>query len=325
MELRVNSLPDLVRLLENHPEWQLQLARLLFSKQNVQELLLKDPELRYMLRGLIVGEELAQVPAQMQHLTQITHQALQRLERVEGSVEELKATAEETRATTEELKATTEGLKATTERQGAAIEELKTTVEKQGATIEELKTTVEKQGATIEELKTTTERLEATTEELKATTARIEARQLGEEGRRRGEEFERRIVRQAWRLFNGGEGGTPDEPHVRSRLSQWLAGRFDPAQRLKDEDDPLLADLIWWKGDHAAIAEVSLKVDSEDVRRAQLRAATLRQAGVDTLPVVIGEEWATPELRTRAEQEGVAWKIGDEFDTRLIDFRRLAV
>ena len=65
------------------------------------------------------------------------------------------------------------------------------------------------------------------------------------------------------------------------------------------EEDPFLADLLWWKGEQVAVVEVSVQVDGEDVARAGRRADTLRQAGAQALAVVIGEAWA-PEAREQA-------------------------
>jgi hypothetical protein len=44
---------------------------------------------------------------------------------------------------------------------------------------------------------------------------------------------------------------------------------------LAPEDDPLLADLVWWKGERVAVVEVSLVVDDDDVARAHRRASTV--------------------------------------------------
>lgn len=282
MSLVVDDLGDLVDLLEAHSEWQLPLARLLFSKQNVRELLLQDPELRLILRGLIVGEDLARLPAQVEEVKQIALQGLQ----VGQQALEV-------------------GQQALHAAQGAQQE------------AEQARQTAE---LGLQRL----DRVEADVAELKVTTARIESRQRGEEGRRMGEEYGRRIRRIARQLFNGGEGGTPEEPLVETRLAQWLADRFDLTQRQKEMHNPVLADLVWWKGDRVAVVEVSLKVNGDDIRRARLRAETLREVGVDALPVVIGEEWATPDMRELALREGVAYKIGDEVSETLLEFRRAA-
>ena len=46
--------------------------------------------------------------------------------------------------------------------------------------------------------------------------------QRGEAGRREGERYERDVVRRALVLFNGGQGGAPDQPEVQRRVRVWL-------------------------------------------------------------------------------------------------------
>ncbi|GBC93885.1 hypothetical protein HRbin15_02387 [bacterium HR15] len=147
----------------------------------------------------------------------------------------------------------------------------------------------------------------------------------GEEGRRAGERFEIQTVKRAPRLMNGGDGGTTDQPHVRQRLTRWLQALWqqEPDQYPEGEDDPTLADLIWWKGDRVAVVEISLKVDGRDVLRARQRADTLRRAGVNALPMVIGEEWATPDSKLLADQNAVEWMLKGDVSPGFIAFRRL--
>ncbi|GIV09899.1 MAG: hypothetical protein KatS3mg019_1990 [Fimbriimonadales bacterium] len=292
MPLVVDDLSDLTGLLEQHEEWQLPLLRLLLSKKNVRELLVQDTELLLILRGLIVGEELWRLPAQVEEVKQIALQGVQIGRQALQAAQGAQQTAQQA------LQAAQQAQQAAQQAQQTAQQGLQR---------------LDKVEADVAELK-------ATTSELKATTSRIEARQRGDEGRRRGEELEKRVRRQAFRLLGGGEGGTPDDAQVQARLREWFAGRFNPRQRIRDIDDPSLADLIWWKGARVAIVEVSVQVNGEDVRRARLRAETLRQVGVDALPIVIGEEWATPDSRELAEQEGVAWKVGDELSQTFIAF-----
>jgi hypothetical protein len=77
----------------------------------------------------------------------------------------------------------------------------------------------------------------------------------GEEARRRGEHFERRIIRQAPVLFNGGRGGSPEQPSVQERLTEQLAPVL--AEEIEDKDNPFLADLVWWKNGIMAVVEIS--------------------------------------------------------------------
>jgi hypothetical protein len=164
----------------------------------------------------------------------------------------------------------------------------------------------------------TEERIERLTEQVQA----LVSWQRGEAGRREGERDERDVVRRAPVLFYGGHGGAPDQPEVQHRLTVWL-------QALPAEDifpttaDPFLADLLWWKGDQLAIAEVAVQVNGEDVRRVVQRAETLRRGGAQAMAVVIGESWATLDTRERARALGVDWKVGDDLSTGFLAFRRL--
>jgi polyhydroxyalkanoate synthesis regulator phasin len=157
-----------------------------------------------------------------------------------------------------------------------------------------------------------TDRLDALTRQVQDLTADVHTLlrwQKGEAGRRRGERYERNIIRRAPLLFGGGAGGTTDTPQVQERLGRWLRDLFDRETLLPPEEDPMLADLIWWKGDQVVVAEVSITVDETDVRQAVRRARTLRSLGVDAAPAVIGEKWDASETRTLAEELGVWWLV----------------
>ncbi|MFN4032557.1 MAG: hypothetical protein ACK4ME_02880 [Fimbriimonadales bacterium] len=148
----------------------------------------------------------------------------------------------------------------------------------------------------------------------------------GEEARRVGEEYERKMVRRAVRIFGVGESGSPKtHEHVYRQVVEWLVQGGVLDGDVPDEDDPLNADLIWWKGDYVVVAEISLKVDKYDVLRAKRRAEPLKQAGLKVLPVVIGAEWAHPETEQIANQEGVGWRVGNLVSDSLVAFRKASV
>jgi len=94
-------------------------------------------------------------------------------------------------------------------------------------------------------------------------------------------------------------------------------------REVETEDDPFLADLLWWKGEQLAVVEVSLQVNGNDVLRAARRAAILQQAAAQVKATVIGEEWATPDTRERARASGVDWKVGADLSEGFLAFRRL--
>ena len=115
-------------------------------------------------------------------------------------------------------------------------------------------------------------------------------------------QYEQDIVRDALVLFFGGQGGSPKEPEVRTQVGIWLRPYFLQGYEITERENPLRADLIWWKGDRVAVVEIGVKVSRDDVNRAKTRANTLRQAGIDAFPVVIGEEWATPDIEAHANR-----------------------
>lgn len=91
---------------------------------------------------------------------------------------------------------------------------------------------------------------------------------------------------------------------------------------LEVENDPFLADLIWWKGDRVAVVEASIQVNGEDVARAARRADALKHVGLQALAIVIGEKWATVDARHKASAERVEWKVGSDLSEGFMDFRR---
>ena len=147
--------------------------------------------------------------------------------------------------------------------------------------------------------------------------------QRGESGRRDGERYERETLRRAAVLFNGGQGGAPDQPWVQQQLAERLGALMERGI-FEAEEDPFLADLLWWKGAQVAVVAISLQVNGYDVVRAARRAGTLRRAGAQAVAVVIGEDWATPESQERALARQVAWKVGSDLSEDLLAFRRVS-
>jgi len=296
--MAISDLESLIRLLDEHPEWTEALQERLVNEKVLLRLLEQRAELREAARRLILGDELLQLPALMRELAEISRQNTEqirqntellrqqdaRIARLEALTEEL---AEISRQNTEQIRQNTEQL-----RQHAVL----------------LQHIVEVQ------------------EQLLRDSHDLKEWRRGEEGRRAGERFEVQTIKRAPRLMNGGEGGTTDQPHVRQRLTQWLHALWqqEPDLYPEGEDDPTLADLIWWKGNQVAVVEISLKVNGRDVLRACQRANVLRRAGVNAVPMVIGEEWATPDSKLLAEQNAVEWMLKGDISPGFIAFRRLS-
>jgi hypothetical protein len=197
----------------------------------------------------------------------------------------------------------------------ARVERLEMRMERVEAALTRL---AEAQARTEEQLVRHGVQIEHLTEQVQA----LVSWQRGEAGRREGERYEHDVVRRALVLFNGGQGGVPDQPEVQRRVSVLLQSLLTE-DILAADADPTLADLLWWKGDRVAVVEIAVQVNGEDVRRAVQRAKTLQQGGAQAMAMVIGENWATPDTRERARTLGIDWKVSSDLSEGFLGFRRL--
>jgi hypothetical protein len=189
--------------------------------------------------------------------------------------------------------------------------------------VEALEAAVSELRAIVNRIEPVVNRIEPIVNRIEPAVMELQRWQRGEVARRKGDDYERLIIQRAGRIFGMGQGGSPrDDASVRQQILMWL----DAAGLLDEEEDPasdpLEADLIWWKGERVALAEISVKVDRHDVRRAKQRAETLRRAGLTVTPVVIGSQWAhrlTPKI---AQREGVESVVKGVYSQGVIDFRR---
>jgi len=276
-------------------------------------LLRTDHAFREEVRRLVLTEELLTLPEKVEELTKAVRELVeaqrehskilrQHSEQIAALVEAQRRTEEILRQHSETLRQHSEILRQHSEQIAALIEAQNRTGAQIAALEAQIAALVEAQRRTWEELQ------------------RLVTWQRGEAGRREGERYERQVIRRAPAIFNGGQGGSPEQPIVQQRLNQLLAP-FWQEGLIAPEDDPLLADLIWWKDEQIVVVEVSLQVDRYDVERAARRAATLRRAGATAMGVVIGEEWATPEAYDEAFRRQVEWFIGSEMSDGFREFR----
>ena len=248
-----------------------------------------EPQLRTRLRGLLVIDAVQTLPDRFDRLTAVVEQLAQAQQRTEVRLEQLTQAQQQTEARLAQL--------AQAQQQTEVM---------------------------IQELVQAQRRTEVQVQALVIGLDRLDDWQRGEAGRREGEPYERMIIRRAPVLFQGGEGGALDQPLVQQRLSELLSS-LPAADLLADDEDPSLADLLWWKGDQVAVIEVSLQVDSNDIIRAARRAATLQRAGAQAMGMVIGEGWAAADTRQRADARAVQCKVGDDLSDGFMTFRRLPV
>jgi hypothetical protein len=278
---------EIVGLLEGDDDLQLEFARAFLTSRTLRRLFQADPELQETLRRLILTDALLQLPEKVEPLLQLPEKIeplLQLPERVEALE--------------------------------AAVSELR-------AIVNRIEPVVNRIEPIVNRIEPVVNRIEPIVNRIEPAVMEFQRWQRGEVARRKGDDYERLIIQRAGRIFGMGQGGSPrDDASVRQQILMWL----DAAGLLDEEEDPasdpLEADLIWWKGERVALAEISVKVDRHDVRRAKQRAETLRRAGLTVTPVVIGSQWAHRQTPKIAQREGVESVVKGVYSQGVIDFRR---
>jgi hypothetical protein len=237
-------------------------------------LLAEHPEWRSELRRLLLSEELLELPQIVRNLAEAQRRTEERLERLEATVAEL---AEAQRRTEERLEALVEAQRRTEER-----------LERLEVTVAEL---AEAQRRTEERL----ERLEVTTKTLVDKVGALTGRSLEVDYRDKADAYFGRLLR---RLQVVALRTLEDilEAHLSSQefddllsLDLLIKGR---PRHYPDLPEVLLA------------VEISAVVDQGDLDRAWRRAALLRQAGYQVIPMVAGEQ-ITLEAENKARLQKI--------------------
>jgi chaperonin cofactor prefoldin len=306
MTFTANDLKSLVRLLEEQPQ----------SRSQLRTLLLLD-DLQAMPERF---DRLTEAVEQLAWAQQRTEERLQRLETTVQALAEAQQRAEER---LERLETTVQTLAEAQQRTEERLERLETTVQALIEAQQRTEERLEQLAAAVQTLTEAQQRTEDRLERLVEEVRELVSWQRGEAGRRKGERYEQLIVKRAPALFNGGEGGATDQPVVQQRLVALLKP-LPALDVLTDEENPFLADLIWWKNSQFLVVEASLKVNGDDVIRAARRTETLQRANVQAMGLVVGEEWAVLDTRHQAEVRGIDWKVGDDLSEGLLAFRQLA-
>ncbi len=300
MAFTVSDFEDLLRILNENPEW------------------------RERLRQAILPPEMVGMPNTLNQLTEMARDLLEahrrgeeRITQIEEAVARLVEAQRRTDETVAQLveaqRRTDETVAQLVEAQRRIDETVAQLVEAQRRGEERLNQLSEIVGDLVQTMREVIRRLE-----------RLESWQVGESGRRSGERFERDTLARAPTLFFGGQGGGTGEPHIREKVGNWLRPLYRQGIEIPPHDDPLLADIIWWKGDVVAVVEVSIKVDMNDIKRVLARTRTLQQVGVNAMPVVIGEEWDTPNTEAFAQENGVEWYVRGGLSRGFLAFRQLS-
>jgi hypothetical protein len=287
MALTESDLTEFLRLLERDETLQLDFARAFLKERVVRKLMALDPELREAFRSAVLTEELLRLPTVVAELDQFVRQHAAetdaRFDRVEQAIEGVR----------EELRGEIQGVR----------EELR----------QEFRAEI---GQAREEFCTGLQRVQA-------EVSGLDHWILGEFGCPEDEQYEIYTVANAVTVFGDGEGGSPRRDYeVRRHLLALFRAAGVDLTTIEEADSPLVADLVWWRGNRYCVVEISVKVDDYDISRAKARAETLKLAGVEVMPVVIGSAWAYDDARAEALKAGVEWRVGKEYSQGLIEYRR---
>lgn len=338
MAFTVEDFEDMLRILEQNPEWQERMRRAILSRE-----LLELPErLLSLVQQLIESDarnsaQIAELTRTVQRHDALIAELIQTVQRHDALIAELIQTVQRQGEQIAELTRTVQRhdeliaeLIQTVQRHDALIAELIQTVQRQGEQISELTRTVQRHDEIlrrhdeqIAELVQVVRELAEAQRRTEARLERLENRLEGEIGRQSGERYEREVVASAPVFFYGGQGGGLGNLMVQDQLRQWLQPLFEQGVEISNLANPFRADIIWWKGDRVMVVEVGIKVSRDDVNRAAARAELLRRAGVNATPAVIGEEWGLPDVQALAQQEGVEWFVGDGLSQGFLEFRKL--
>ncbi len=308
MPFRVEDFHDLVRLIEQRPEWRAELRRLVLSEE-----LLELPDI---VRNL--AEQMVVLTARVDQLTARVDQLAEQMVVLTARVDELTARVDQLTARVDELTARVDQLTARVDQLAEQMVVLTARVDQLTARVDELTARVDQLAeqmvvltARVDQLAAaqvaTEERLSRVEEALLQLTRRVDL--LDERvADLRGDFLERRYERHAGAYFS------PLVRRVRPVDPDELDDLLDEgleARRLTEQEtrEVRRADLILRgrrpeNGEpHYLIVEVSAGIGASDVRRASRRASLLGRLR-PALAVVAGE-FVTRDARELAASLGV--------------------
>ena len=352
MPFTVQDFHDLVRLLEEHPEWQAELRRLLLSR----ELLEMPVRIQELLQAHRAAEErLRRIETAVAQLVESRQETERRLQRLEATVAQLAKGQEELRATVaqliesqQETERRLQRLEATVAQLAKGQEELRVTVaqliESQQETerrLQRLEATVAQLAKGQEELRATVAQLARGQEELRATVAQlIESQQ---ETERRLQRLEATVAQLGDQMKTLNKIMTDfmstdlerqyreNAPAYFGRLlrrirvlsSQHLADLLEDALdqgeiTWRERDDVLEADVVL-RGrsredgtERYLVAEVSWGVGPHDVERASRRARILERVLGQPVLAAVAGKRIDPAVEQYAREMGV-WQVVDGY------------
>jgi hypothetical protein len=300
---------ELLRLLDENPDLLEVLQERIVDEKVILRVLEKRAETREAIRRQILHDEFLQLPELVRQLIEAQQRNEAQLQEHNRLIRQLIESQQRHEAI---LREHTRQLRE----HSRLLQQLIESQQRHEAILQE-------NARQLRELTVQVQRVVAVQETMARDIHEIKKWQSGLDGRLRGEELEKDVRRRARSIFAGGRGGHTESPAVRGQLKRWLRTLNGDDAILESEADPQAADLIWIKGNKVIVVEVSVKVDRDDVDRAYARASTLRRAGIDAVPVVIGDKWTSERVRARAEMRGVEWYVGKTPSEGFIALRRI--
>ena len=316
MAFTVRDFHDLIRLLEEHPEWQTELRRLLLTEDLLDLPALVHELLQAHQRS---DERLARLETSVAELTETTRQLVEtskrheeRLARLEASVAEL---VEVTRrheerlarleASVAELTETTRQLVETSKRHEERLARLEASVAELTETTRQLVAITRRHEEQLAGLTTKVDRLDERVSVLEKKMERVEGISFERHYRDHAAAFFGRLIRRIRVLSSQAVDKLLEEPLERGKIT-W-----------DERDDVLKSDVIL-RGRRPEdgtevylVAEVSVGVGHDDVKRAVRRAKILRRAlECPVIAAVAGERIASKEVAEHARSVGV-WQVLD--------------
>jgi hypothetical protein len=283
MPFNVEDFQDLIRLLQERPEWRADLRRLVLSDE-----LLVLPEL---VRELVQAQQRTEV--QVGRLEEAQQRTEVRLGRLEEALVALAEAQQRTEVRVGRLEESMESLRAETERRFQELAAGQLTLTQH----------MDDMRATIQSLEESTATLTTVVGRLQDDVGELKGSDLERRYRERPFAYFHRLIRQAHTL-SGDELNT-------------ILDRAVAAQYLTEED---VDEIVWAAAivrgrrredgqEVFLVVETSWGVGPYDVQRADRRAKLLAKAGLTTLPVVAGM-WLTPDGEAAARAMKV-WRVTD--------------
>ncbi|MDW8320096.1 MAG: hypothetical protein RMM08_01920 [Armatimonadota bacterium] len=315
--MRIQTLDDLIQILQEHPEWRDRLRDVLFTEEEKQV----PDRLRRIEEALDrLTHSHERAIARLEHQEQSHQQALERLERLEASVERLWQSHQQALERLERLEASVERLWQSHQQALERLERLEASVERLWQSHQQALERLERLEASHQQLLEEVRELRKAVERLTAWLERLDV----EVAKWRGYTLELRFHQRASAIL----GYYVRRPRVLD-LGMVVEDLIDAGAEFSDKEKAevlSLDELVSAKHPHTGepihiAVEVSWMIFPDDVERAARRATILTERGLQTFPAVAGEG-ITPDARDLAERKQVLVILDGAIDLSAISWVR---